>query len=290
MNGKYILAMVFLLIAVSAVLCIVNSEPNKLNADAFGKQSHDEQESAIFEESSGSRMRANAIAVRDNAAQGTSKILFKAFAFSSEARRNYHRDIIYSKLWNPQSIFNDPDVVTLCNALIKRDYTTAESIVESRRDIVDAQGRNGMRLLHWATLLGEETFEWLLANGSNPDFKATSYYNVLNHAKGSFDESTCVNVSFMNSSFFSLITTLCNVENKAPKTRYFNRLRELLLKYGADPGYGEGGFYCFADIEKNKRAEPMIISAIMCCGLVYYHDVERKPVGFLHDYKYAILE
>ena len=41
MNGKYILAMVFLPISFSAVLFIVNSEPNKLNAYAFGKQSHD---------------------------------------------------------------------------------------------------------------------------------------------------------------------------------------------------------------------------------------------------------
>ena len=201
------------------------------------------------------------------------RIMFSQFAFASRERQKILREEIYSTVWSPEFLFEDDDVVELCSFLRLSDYKSAETIISHRRDIVDYQGRFGIRLLHWSIFLGAETFEFLLRHGASPNFKVNSLYNIYNRASKDFNKSRKINPSF-----FELLSFLAADEKtNCHHTEYFNNLISISLKYNIDPNMA---INVITKYDRNNTTDLTVYLAIKANGL-YGIDAEdydnRRP-------------
>ena len=74
--------------------------------------------------------------------------------------------------WEPGDCFTDRGVISLCNAIEKRDLQEIERVVKSGVN-VNAKGRGNMTPLLWAFPMGEQVFAKVLELGGNPNVKLT---------------------------------------------------------------------------------------------------------------------
>ena len=199
------------------------------------------------------------------------RIVFSEFAFASRERQKVLREEIYSTVWSPEFLFDDAEVVELCSFLRLSDYKSAEAIISRRNDIVDYQGRFGIRLLHWSIFLGAETFEFLLRNGASPNFKVDSLYDVYNMTSMDFNKSNRI-----NSSFFRLLIYLATEEKfNSHHTEYFNNFVSISLKYNVDPNMK---INVFTRYDVNDVTDRIPCLTGRACGLygLYVEDYDNK--------------
>jgi hypothetical protein len=82
--------------------------------------------------------------------------------------------------WAAEDFFSDDASIRACEAISNRDLTQLQSLIDAGLD-VNATGKSGLTLLHWALFEGNfEAFQLLLRSGADPDKKLKRFIFLHN--------------------------------------------------------------------------------------------------------------
>lgn len=152
------------------------------------------------------------------------------FSLCNSDEQDRWRREIYEGVWDPSEWFDDPAIVSFCNALLSRDTENAEKILKETSFDINARGNEGMTILFWSIFCGYDQIEFLLRNGASPDFLVTSPCHLILSSPG--EHYPLLN----DNCFLGFLTTLSYHESEDSSHR-LRELVKLMLKYGADANY-----------------------------------------------------
>jgi hypothetical protein len=126
--------------------------------------------------------------------------------------------------WKAEDFFKDARVISLCNAIERRDIAEIERLAKSGVNI-NAKGRGNMTPLLWAFPMGETVFKKMLDLGADPNVKTSGRvwpfplydtYSVM---------STCANPTFVEG----------GIHNEYFRDVPMDNYLKLVLKHGGNP-------------------------------------------------------
>ena len=136
----------------------------------------------------------------------------------------------YSGVWRAENWFSDAETLALCEAMRTRNIGEIERLIAAGAD-VNARGKDNMRLLFWGVLLGDDILEVLLRNGADPNFIIESDYAT---------DTESLTPAIVDRPFLFYMSSIAGITDGD----FFNRIVSVLLKYGADPNFGN---WCVLD-------------------------------------------
>jgi len=121
--------------------------------------------------------------------------------------------------WKLTNFFNDPKVVTLCNAIEKQDLNEIDRLIDEGADI-NARGKDNMTPLLWAFPTNEIVFGHVLKKGADP--------NVI--FESSMDLSSPMGSPFSKGASVVMLTASANYDEGK-----FDNYLKLVLEHGGNP-------------------------------------------------------